>query len=92
LPYIPSATLKSLRVARWEPSLALDGGPDGLKQIRRLLQLAPGALAPGGRMLLEIEATQGAQALELARLAFPQSGVTLIQDLAGRDRLICVQT
>ncbi len=92
LPYIPSATLKSLAVGRWEPGLALDGGPDGLDLVRRLLDLAPAALAPGGRMLLEIEATQGAAALELARLAFPQAGAALIQDLAGRDRLICIQT
>jgi release factor glutamine methyltransferase len=92
LPYIPSAALRSLRVTRWEPSLALDGGPDGLDPVRRLLHLAPATLASGGRMFLEIEATQGAQALDLARLAFPQSSVTLIQDLAGRDRLVCLQT
>jgi len=92
LPYIPSATLKSLDVGRWEPGLALDGGPDGLDLVRRLLFAAPAALAPGGRMLLEIEATQGAAALELARLAFPQAEAALIQDLAGRDRLICIQT
>jgi release factor glutamine methyltransferase len=92
LPYIPDATLKSLDVARWEPGLALDGGQDGLDLVRRLLDQAPAALAHGGQMLLEIEATQGAAALELARLAFPQAGVDLTQDLAGRDRLICIQT
>jgi release factor glutamine methyltransferase len=92
LPYIPTAILQSLPVARWEPSLALDGGPDGLDQVQRLLSRSPLALAPGGQMLLEIEATQGPQALELARLAFPHSDVTLIQDMAGRDRLICIQT
>lgn len=91
LPYVPSAVLKSLPVARWEPSLALDGGPDGLDLVRRLLRLAPPALAPGGLLLLEIEAAQGPQALDLARLAFPQASQTLLQDLAGRDRLVCIQ-
>jgi release factor glutamine methyltransferase len=92
LPYIPSEALKSLAVASWEPCQALDGGPDGLDPVRRLLNSAPAALAPGCRMLLEIEATQGAAALELARSAFPRAEVVLIQDLAGRDRLICIQT
>lgn len=91
LPYIPRPTLPSLRVARWEPNLALDGGPDGLALVRRLLHRAPAALASGGLALLEIEATQGAAALELARLAFAQASVTLIHDLSGRDRLICIQ-
>jgi release factor glutamine methyltransferase len=92
LPYIPSAALSSLRVARQEPSLALDGGLDGLDQIRRLLQAAPGVLAADGLILLEIEATQGVAALELARLAFAHASVELVQDLAGRDRLICIRT
>jgi release factor glutamine methyltransferase len=92
LPYIPERTLKNLEVGRWEPGLALDGGPDGLDLVRRLIEQAPEALAPEGRLLLEIEARQGAAALELARLAFPQAGVDLTQDLAGRDRLICIQT
>lgn len=92
LPYIPRLTLESLTVSRWEPALALDGGLDGLASIRRLLQRAPGALAPGGLVLLEIEATQGAAALELARSAFAQAQVRLVQDLAGLDRLITIQT
>jgi release factor glutamine methyltransferase len=91
LPYIPTTTLQNLRVARQEPFLALDGGPDGLNLVRRLLQSAAGILAPGGLVLLEIEASRGAAALQLARSAFPHSGVELIQDLAGRHRLICIQ-
>lgn len=88
LPYIPSAELKSLAVVRGEPRLALDGGPDGLGLIRRLLSQAPDRLAAGGLLLLEIEASQGATALALAQSAFPQAQVHLLADLAGRDRLI----
>lgn len=91
LPYIPSGTLQNLRVRRWEPFLALDGGPDGLNQIRRLLKNASGTLAPGGLALLEIEETQGEAALGLSRTAFPYAGVELMHDLAGRQRLICIQ-
>ena len=92
LPYIPSETLKNLRVRRWEPSLALDGGLDGMNLIRRLLKNASGALAPSGVVLLEIEETQGEAALGLSRTAFPHAGVELIHDLAGRQRLIRIQT
>ncbi|RME87431.1 MAG: peptide chain release factor N(5)-glutamine methyltransferase, partial [Anaerolineae bacterium] len=70
LPYIPSATLRDLDVYRREPTLALDGGPDGLDLIRRLLTIAPRYLSPGGLILLEIEASQGVQALALAYDAF----------------------
>ena len=90
LPYIPSWTLRTLEVYGREPSLALDGGPDGLELIRRLLQSAPPHLAPGGGLLLEIEASQGKAALELARQAFPQAEVQVLPDLSGRDRLLAI--
>lgn len=91
LPYIPSRTVDEIRVALFEPRLALDGGPDGLDLIGRLLADAPRWLAPGGLILLEIEARQGEQAIALAREALPTSQVTLLQDLAGLDRLVKVQ-
>lgn len=88
LPYIPAERLKSLRVSHWEPQLALDGGKDGLRQIRRLLAQAPERLAHGGLALLEIEERQGAAASALARRAFPQAAVGVLKDLAGRDRVV----
>ena len=88
LPYIPTATLEKLAVARREPWMALDGGPDGLDLIRRLLEAAPRHLADGGLALLEIEASQGDAALELARAALPEAEISLIQDLAGHDRIL----
>lgn len=90
LPYIASDELRTLAVARHEPRLALDGGPDGLLWIRRLLVDAPRALKPGGLLLLEIGATQGAAATALAQAAFPQGRVTLHRDLAGLDRVVSV--
>lgn len=88
LPYVPTATLHQLPIFGREPSLALDGGPDGLDLIRRLLTIAPGWLAPNGMLLLEIEATQGIQALNLACDMFSEGIIHLHQDLAGRDRLL----
>lgn len=91
LPYIPSEKLRSLPVYGREPELALDGGPDGLDLIRRLISHAPGNLTPGGLLLMEIEATQGEAVLDLARQAFPNSYPRVMVDLAGLDRLLIVE-
>jgi len=88
LPYIPTAVLHDLPVYGREPSIALDGGVDGLDIIRRLLDAAPRHLAQGGLLLLEIEASQGGKVLSLAREAFPEAELCLLQDLSGCDRLV----
>ncbi len=91
LPYIPSATLRDLPVYGREPTLALDGGPDGLDPFRRLFGMVADWMAPGGRILLEIEATRGAAVLSLAFDAFVAASIHLHRDLAGRDRLLDIQ-
>ncbi|MCC6260701.1 MAG: peptide chain release factor N(5)-glutamine methyltransferase [Anaerolineales bacterium] len=88
LPYIPTETLRGLPIYQNEPTLALDGGADGLDVYRKLFSRAPAFLAPNYLMLCEIEATHGQKALELAKEHFPNSKVTLRSDLAGHDRLI----
>jgi release factor glutamine methyltransferase len=90
LPYIPTTRLASLAVAQREPRLALDGGPDGLDLIRGLMPAARRWLAPGGCCLLEIDASRGEAALDLAQSVFPQAKVAVIPDLAGLDRLLQV--
>jgi len=91
LPYIPTETLHSLPIYGREPTLALDGGPDGLDLFRKLMKIAPEWLAPNGLILLEIEATRGIQALNLACDMFSQAEIHLHQDLTGRDRLLEIQ-
>ena len=61
-PYVPSGLIDLLpREARiHEPRLALDGGPDGLDVLRRVVAGAPGWLAPGGHLLVETSADQAA--------------------------------
>jgi release factor glutamine methyltransferase len=88
LPYIPTDTLRNLPVFGREPTLALDGGEDGLDLIRRLLHTGPEWLAPNGMLLLEIEATRGSGALDLAYDLFSQATIQLHKDLAGQDRLL----
>lgn len=91
LPYIPTQTLRCLPIYGREPTIALNGGQDGLDLIRRLLTMAPPWLKPGGRIMLEIEASQGNQALTLAYDAFSEAEIHLHRDLAGHDRLIEIQ-
>ncbi len=91
LPYIPTATLQSLRVSKHEPKTALDGGEDGLNYIDRLLHQAATHLAPGGLILLEIEAGQADSSRLLARACFPNAVIEVKNDLAGLPRLLCVQ-
>jgi release factor glutamine methyltransferase len=88
LPYIPSQTLRALPIYGREPTLALNGGRDGLAVLRRLLQITPEWLAPHGMILLEIEASQGMSAVSLAYDAFDCVEIHLHKDLAGRDRLV----
>jgi release factor glutamine methyltransferase len=91
LPYIPSAELKKLKVFGREPGLALDGGPDGLALIRRLLAQAGRKLAPGGLLLVEIEASQSRQAHSLAGQFLPTARSMVLADLAGRQRILRVE-
>ena len=88
LPYIPTDTLHTLPVYGREPTLALDGGSDGLEFIRRLLQIGPDWLTRNGMMLLEIESTRGIQALNFACDQFSEATIQLHQDFAGQDRLL----
>ena len=71
LPYIPSAELDALQpeVARWEPRLALDGGPDGLDLIRKLVVQAAAGLGPGAGLYLELGHDQSSAVQALMREA-----------------------
>jgi release factor glutamine methyltransferase len=87
-PYIPSATLDQLQVKKHEPVLALDGGQDGLKVIGPLLGQAKSLLSANGMILIEIEASIGLSALNIAHANFPQRNCEIIKDLAGHDRIL----
>ena len=91
LPYIATAELNVLEVAKFEPAVALDGGSDGLALIRRLLEQAPSHMAKPGLLLLEIGADQGEAARAAAQAAFGQAAqISLRKDLSGLDRVLQV--
>jgi release factor glutamine methyltransferase len=92
LPYIPSADVDRLPVAAsFEPRVALDGGPDGLDVVRRLLAALPSALTLAGTAMLEIGFDQG-PAVETAVSALPGTWKCRIEvDLSGQPRLAWVE-
>ncbi|HNK63556.1 MAG TPA: peptide chain release factor N(5)-glutamine methyltransferase [Anaerolineales bacterium] len=88
LPYIPTETMRGLPIHGREPTLALDGGPDGLDVYRKLLTIVSGWASTQTLLLLEIEASQGESSLGLGRSLFPNSTLQIYQDLSGHDRLL----
>ena len=91
LPYIPSGDVDRLPVAAsFEPRLALDGGPDGLDVVRRLVGRLPDALSAEGSAYLEIGWDQG-DAVKAIVAALPGTWNCEIEaDLSGRPRLACI--
>jgi release factor glutamine methyltransferase len=95
-PYVSADERASLppSILYHEPQLALNGGADGLEVIRRLLYQSQGLLKPGGMLLIEIGASQGAAVREIAETCFPETetSIRVHPDLAERDRVLEVQT
>ena len=60
LPYIPDGEKGKLQpeVDKFDPALALYGGPDGLTLVRKLLQQTEGKMNAGASILLEIGSEQ----------------------------------
>lgn len=88
LPYIPSGEIAELmpEVRDHEPRLALDGGPDGLGLIRRLIAAAPAAMAPGGVVVLESGPEQP-EAIAQLLAASGFGAIEVTPDLAGLPRV-----
>ena len=88
LPYVRTEVIATLpRATSFEPVLALDGGPDGLAVIDRLLALLPTALAADGVALLEIGADQGAAIGQRVAARLPGWACSVELDLAGLPRV-----
>lgn len=89
-PYIPSAVIPTLphEVEGFEPHLALDGGQDGLDIYRRLLDLAPRALRPGGLLAVELFETTLDEAARLVRERGGWASVEVREDYTHRPRFL----
>jgi release factor glutamine methyltransferase len=89
LPYISTGECAALprHIRDFEPMSALDGGPDGLDLIRRLIVESRTALTVGGWIFIEIGFDQGPAVVGLLK----DNGyvnVAIRPDLGGRDRVV----
>ncbi|HEY7295551.1 MAG TPA: peptide chain release factor N(5)-glutamine methyltransferase [Dehalococcoidia bacterium] len=91
LPYVPTAVWQTLapEVREHEPRVAVDGGPDGLVEIRRLVAQLPAHVRPGGAALLEIDPDQAAALGGLAETIGARA--TILPDLMGRARVVVME-
>jgi release factor glutamine methyltransferase len=88
-PYLPLADLATMEpeVARHDPHDALFGGPEGHEIVDALLAAALDWLAPGGAIVLEVDARRCSVALEHARTV-GLVDVEARRDLTGADRFV----
>ena len=91
-PYIARGDLAALapEVRDYDPSLALDGGKDGLDGYRAIAAGTAGLLAAGGRLIVELGAGQESAVRTLFTNAGLQVG-TVRPDLAGIPRAMNVR-
>jgi release factor glutamine methyltransferase len=71
----------------FEPRIALDGGPDGLALLRPMLAGLAAHAGPSATAFLEIGV---GQAETIRSLAPAGASVSIVPDLAGRDRVVRV--
>lgn len=93
LPYIPSHVIPTLQpeVRDHEPRQALDGGPDGLRVIDRLLGQVSAHLRDGhGVVILEIGFDQAEPLRVLVAERLPGTDLTFRRDLAGIERVAVI--
>ena len=83
-PYVNSQSMAALpKEYVSEPALALDGGPDGMRFITRLLQEAPDHMQEDAVLVLEIGNER-----DFFETAFPQLDVVWLTTNAGDDQVL----
>jgi release factor glutamine methyltransferase len=88
-PYIKKYNIKYLErdVARFEPTLALNGGLDGLSEIRKVIKKSSELIKKNGKFILEIGINQKNKTINLLKeKGFYINGV--LKDLSKNDRCI----
>lgn len=93
-PYITTAEMGELQpdVRLHEPALALDGGPEGLGPLRRIVSVAGDWLAPGGWLLLEMDPSQAEPMLSAVAAENRFETAQMVRDLGQTPRVLAAQT
>mgnify|MGYP001088132654 CR=1 FL=1 len=91
-PYVSATDRENLprHIREHEPAIALDGGNDGLKIIKRLIYQAFNTLKPQGFLFMEIGSDQRQDVQYLLK----QTGfhdIKISHDLSGKDRVVCAK-
>jgi release factor glutamine methyltransferase len=88
LPYIASGQLANLqREVRHDPLTALDGGTDGLRLIRRLIEGSSAHLVPRGMLALEIGNDHAPEVVALLS-SYAYRDICVHKDYQGIERFI----
>ncbi len=95
-PYIKSDCIDGLSedVRRYDPSVALDGGADGLEAYRQLVPDVFTAAAGGGWILLEVGCGQAVsifRILQAVKCAGQPDSWRVFRDLSGTERVVAVK-
>lgn len=85
-PYIPATEIEELEIGvkKYEPRSALDGGPEGLDIISKIIKQAPASLKNGGHLLIEVGA---GQAETVGNLIKDTVGVELLTPISDGSRI-----
>ncbi len=85
-PYIPTTQMSHLpKDVQQEPSLALDGGEDGLVFYRNIIKYIPDLLSRDGCLMMEFG---DGQAQSIRALFDPAFTIQIFNDLAGKERFL----
>jgi release factor glutamine methyltransferase len=89
-PYIRTGELSMLapEIREWEPTVALDGGVDGIDSYRRIIGEGHRHLTTGGSIVLEIGADMASAVADLFSRSGYYGPASVYQDYAGKDRVI----
>jgi release factor glutamine methyltransferase len=92
-PYIPTPEIEKLadEVKNFEPHLALDGGKDGLKFIRRIITEAHFYLRAQGKVILEIGHGQSREVLKLIREVNKYTNIEIKRDFNNIPRVVLLE-
>jgi release factor glutamine methyltransferase len=88
-PYVPAGDIDGLQaeVRDHEPYIALSGGKDGLKVVRKLVEDSPNFLKPGGILMFECGFSQSQEVLQMFA-SHIWSSAAVESDLQGIPRIV----